>query len=186
MVRKAILVVGLPGSGKSLIVEAAKSCHIPVFNMGDVIREEAKRSSLKETSENLAKIARELRIKYGSHIIARKTYEKIAKIGSDVVLIDGVRSWDEVEFFNNVFNKVIIIAIHAPRRIRFERLIKRGRKDDPKTWNDFIKRDERELNMGVGRVIALSDFIILNYDRSKDEVIQEAKRLIMKVINDGD
>lgn len=187
MPRKAILVAGLPGAGKSIVVEAARSLKLPVFSMGDVVREEATRRGLDKSAENLRAIALELREERGPQVIAEMTVEKIMSkaSGSEVVLIDGVRSWDEVEYFSSVFSQIILISVHAPPKIRFKRLLKRGRKDDPKSWEDFIKRDEVELRLGLGKVIALSDIIFLNYNKSKEEAIKEAKRLLTEVISCG-
>lgn len=36
-----ILVAGMPGSGKSIVAEAARELGLPVYTMGDVVREEA-------------------------------------------------------------------------------------------------------------------------------------------------
>jgi len=184
---KVILVSGLPGAGKSVLVEAAKRLRIPIFSMGNIVREEAERRGLTKSANNLRTIALDLRRKYGPQIIAERTARKILNEAKDskIVLIDGVRSWYEVEYFNKVFEKVILISVHAPPRVRFERLLRRGRSDDPKTWKDFVKRDERELSLGLGKVIALSDIIFLNYDKSKEKAIKEAKELLEKVMDCG-
>ena len=36
------------------------------------------------------------------------------------------------------------------------------REDDSKDYNEFLKRDQMELDFGIGTVIALSDKIITN------------------------
>ena len=36
------------------------------------------------------------------------------------------------------------------------------REDDSKDYNEFLKRDQMELDFGIGTVIALSDKIIIN------------------------
>ncbi|RLE74753.1 MAG: dephospho-CoA kinase [Thermoprotei archaeon] len=184
---RAILVSGLPGAGKSLLVEAARELGIPTVSMGDVVREEARRRGLPETSEVLARLARELRDLRGPQAVAELTVRKAEAVAesSDTVLIDGVRSWEEVEFFERAFGDVVIVAVHAPRRVRFERLVARGREDDPKTWEEFVERDERELGLGVGKVIALSDAMLLNYGKSKEEALREAKELLAEVVCGG-
>ncbi|MEM1596250.1 MAG: AAA family ATPase, partial [Desulfurococcaceae archaeon] len=42
--RLFILIVGMPGSGKSLVVQAARDLGLPVYTMGDVVREETLRT----------------------------------------------------------------------------------------------------------------------------------------------
>lgn len=187
MSRKAILVAGLPGAGKSVLVKAAKDLKLPVFSMGDIVRDEAIKRNLSVNAENLKAIALELRKKRGPQVIAEMTVKRVMSEAGDseIVLIDGVRSWDEVEYFSRAFSQIVLISVHAPPKIRFKRLLKRGRKDDPKTWEDFVKRDEVELKLGLGKVIALSDIIFLNYDKNKEDAIKEAKELLIKVINRG-
>lgn len=180
-----VLVTGMPGAGKSLIAEAAKRLNIPVICMGDIVREKAKERGLPITPEVLNKIATELREKYGADVIAKLTLEKVSKLNQKVVLIDGVRSWSEVQYFKNKCKDIVIVAIHAPPQERFKRLLSRGRKDDPKTFEEFVKRDERELKMGIGNVIALADYMIVNFRKKKEEIIQEAIEVLKEVIKSG-
>jgi dephospho-CoA kinase len=69
---------------------------------------------------------------------------------------------EEVNEFRKFFPKFKILAIHASPRTRFRRLLKRNRSDDPKNWEAFIERDERELKVGIGEVIAQADLILMN------------------------
>jgi dCMP deaminase len=41
-----------------------------------------------------------------------------------------------------------LLNITAPRKIRFERIKKRGRENDPKTLKEFIRTEEREFKSG--------------------------------------
>jgi len=43
MIRLIFCITGMPGSGKSLVADAAKQLGFRVVSMGDVIREEAER-----------------------------------------------------------------------------------------------------------------------------------------------
>ena len=58
MRRKAILVAGMPGAGKRTAIEAMASGRIPVFRMGDVVREEASRMGVEPTPEGLGCLKR--------------------------------------------------------------------------------------------------------------------------------
>ncbi|MFW6040255.1 MAG: dephospho-CoA kinase, partial [Thermoplasmatota archaeon] len=74
-----------------------------------------------------------------------------------------VRSYEEVDIFKaELQEKMQIVAIHASPETRYERLKKRGRDDKPHTWDEFIERDHRELDWGLGKIIALADKIIIN------------------------
>ncbi|MCD6563756.1 MAG: flagellar hook-basal body complex protein FliE [Thermoproteales archaeon] len=181
-----LLIAGMPGAGKSIFVSVARKMSIPVYSMGDVIREEAKARQIDLSDESLGKLAIELRKIYGDDIIARKISKQIALSSSRIVLVDGVRSLEEVKFFQEEFGSIKIIAIHASPMTRYRRLIKRGRKDDPKDWEDFISRDYRELNIGIGNVIALADIMIINENITKEEFYDKCMKVIKKVVGDDE
>ncbi len=175
-----ILVVGMPGAGKGIIVDIARErFNLKTYTMGDVIREEALRKYGEITPETMLKVSREVREKYGSQYVAIKTYERIDR-SEKVVLIDGVRSLDEVEYFRK-HGETIIIAIHASPRTRFERLLKRGRVGDPRNWEEFVERDMIELSFGIGNVIALADYMIVN-EGDIEEVRREVENVLRKII----
>jgi len=182
MVRKIICVSGMPGAGKTSIIESLKNRGIPVIVMGDIIREEAAKRGIEPSLGGLGKIMVELRKSYGPSIVAKLCLEKIALISNDTVIIDGVRSLDEVEEYRRSFSKVLVVAIHASPTTRFKRLYNRGREDDPKSWSEFIDRDFRELSIGLGNVISLADYMIVN-----EGSIEESRKIfehIVRVVGD--
>ena len=175
---KIIGVTGLPGSGKSVVSRAAKKLDIPIVRMGDVIRDEAKKRNQK-TGE----VAVELRKEYGEFVIAERCVEIINKHTvtknpspdtnprnrtrirvpkCDIYMIEGIRSPYEVEIFKKNFSEFKVIAIHSTPNTRFKRLKRRMRPDDSHEESDFLIRDQRELNFGIGNVIATADYMVVN------------------------
>ena len=169
---------GLPGSGKSLVSEIAAKKGAAVVSMGDIIREEAKKrgESSKETATNLRK-------EHGKYIVAKLTIEKIKKMIEDklatTIIVEGIRSPFEVNMFKENFDDFIILSIFANPAIRFKRLQQRNREDDSENYEDFLKRDQMELDFGIGTVISLSDKIIINekdlesYEKEKASLEKE-------------
>ena len=76
----------------------------------------------------------------------------------------------------------MIVAVHASPRTRFSRLSTRGRRDDPKSWEEFVARDMKELGFGIGDVIALADVMVVNEDKSPEEVASEALEAVKRVL----
>ena len=169
---------GLPGSGKSLVSDIATERGAIIVSMGDIIREEAKKrgESTKETAKNL-------RAEHGQYIVSQLTIDKIKKLQEDgienTIIVEGIRSPHEVDMFKENFDNFIILSIFANPTLRFERLLKRMREDDSQDYNEFKKRDQMELDFGIGTVIALSDKIIINesdlesYSEKIDEFLKQ-------------
>ncbi|WP_243666098.1 AAA family ATPase [Vulcanisaeta sp. JCM 16159] len=170
------MITGLPGSGKTIVSDVARELGLPVVTMGDIIREEAVKSGI---SSSMASVI--LRLRNGTRIIAYKTIDKIPK-SLNAIVIDGARSIREVETIEEVLStKAVLIYVVAPWRLRFERLLRRGRPDDPKTLEDFLMRDLRELRYGLGDLIARADYILVN-DSSIDELREKVRKILTSLI----
>jgi dephospho-CoA kinase len=152
----------MPGAGKSLVVDTARDLGYAIVTMGDVVREQTRQRGLEPTPQNVGKVMLELRAEGGNFVIAKKCIPKIEEQASSKVLVDGLRSQFEADIFKEHFQKFTVVAVHAPPQIRFQRLSRRGRSDDPKMWEVFHERDMRELGVGLGTVIALSEKILVN------------------------
>lgn len=181
--KKVIGVAGMPGAGKTLAANTAEHMGFEVIVMGDVVREEAKKRGLEPNPENLGRLMLQLREMEGPAVIAKRCIPKIKAAKSNLIMIDGVRSLHEVREFRNHFTKFMILAVHASPETRFKRLFKRKRSDDPKKWDTFVERDMRELNVGLGYVIALADHLIVN-EGSKDEFEEAVRKFLKKVMED--
>jgi dephospho-CoA kinase len=155
-------VAGMPGAGKGAFRRVIQRMGYPVVIMGDEVREEAKRRNLKPTPENLGKIMLQLREAEGPTAVAKRCIPKLKKTREEVVVVDGIRSLDEVEEFKKHFPNFTLIALHASPKTRYRRLSRRKRSDDPKSWETFMQRDLRELNVGLGAVITTADHTIVN------------------------
>jgi dephospho-CoA kinase len=159
--KKVIAISGMPGAGKGVAAEAAKQLGFGVLVLGDVIREETERRGLEPTLKNMGDVMLDVRTKEGPAAVARRLLPKVDANEATVVVIEGIRSQDELTELKSKFD-VLTVAIHASPRTRFQRLLSRNRSDDPKTWDTFCERDLRELNVGLGQVIALADILLVN------------------------
>lgn len=161
--KRVIGVAGLPGSGKSLVSNSARKKGVVIINMGDFIREEASKRN-----ESSGKVAVDLRKEQGEYVLAKMCVDKIRKSGDVNFLIDGIRSTYEVDLFRRSFKNFKVLSVFSSPRTRFNRLKLRMRDDDSCDYEDFRNRDLRELGFGIGDVISLSNYIIVNEGHIKN------------------
>ena len=167
--RTILGITGMPGSGKTVFANILKEYGFIRVTMGDVIRREVKEREMERTAENCRLVMYQLREQHGDDIIAKKTGEFIKTLDETKIVIDGIRSMVECNYFKQTFGEYFaFVAVHANPQIRFSRLVGRTRDDDPTSYKDFIERDEGELKLGLGEVISLSPYIIQNNDTKED------------------
>ncbi|MDR2623745.1 MAG: AAA family ATPase [Methanobrevibacter sp.] len=156
---KVLGICGLPGSGKSFIYEIAKDYDAVIYNMGDVIREEASKRNMSPGD-----MAVQLRKEEGDNVVAKLIVKKIKrnKDKSRLFIIEGIRSLFEVELIKENFKDFSLLSIFASPKTRFARLKMRNREDDSCSFDEFKRRDKRELNFGIANVIVYSDHLIIN------------------------
>ncbi len=181
-----ICTVGLPGAGKSILVKAARELGVPVYIMGDIIREKAKAKYGRDDAYHTGLFMKEIRRKFGRDIVARLTIDKIKDRGEDSrhILIDGLRNIEELEYFRSTGYKVVLIAVVASFPTRFKRIITRNRRDDIKTLSEFISRENREKDIGLVDVIREADYYFINEGITVEESIEEAKKLLKLIMED--
>ena len=171
---------GMPGSGKSLVVAAARLAGYDVVVMGDVVRGEAKDRRLELTPKNIGEVMLELREKFGVGVVADRCIGKIERKRSGKVIVDGIRSLSEVEVFKKHFSKFSLIAVYSSSEARFNRLYRRHRSDDPDGWELFHERDMRELGVGLGNAIVMAEHMIVN-ENNRNAAKASAKRVLRSI-----
>ena len=174
-----IVIVGMPGAGKSLASHVAEEMEVPIFVSGDIIRNEAKRRGLSPNKKNLGQLMLHIRESEGMGAVARRLVPLIRETPSRNVVYEGARNMEEIEELAKHY-KVSIVAIHASPDSRFQRLLRRKRSDRPRTRADFFERDKRELTVGVGRVISLADRMVENEDSIT--ALKRRMRRVLKTI----
>lgn len=176
---RVVATTGMPGSGKGLGVEVAEALDVPVVLMGDLVREETGGLEGEGGPRVFGEVASRVREEEGPGAWAKRTVERIDALEHDgVVLVDGVRSLDEVGVFREAYGDgLLVVAVLASPRTRYERLEKRGRIEDEGSVDWFKERDLRELGYGLGRVVAMADVYIVN-----EESPEEAKAMLRAVL----
>jgi len=129
------------GKGEAIkyLVENKK---FTAFSLSDVIRDEAKKRGLEPVRDNLISIGNELRAKEGPGVLAKMAVKKI--INMPQAVIDSIRTPAEIEELRRSLKNFRLVGISADAKIRFERGQKRGRQGDAATFEEFVKKEEKE------------------------------------------
>jgi hypothetical protein len=167
-----------------------------VVVMGDAIRKEAMRLHLELTDDNLGQVGNLLRKKEGPTAIAQRTLEMARSFGGETVIVDGLRSKAEVDFFRSNSKNFKLVEICAPHEARSKRIAIRGRSDDSnleggndtceskacKDKNNLAfqvleRRESREIGWGMHEAIKEADYRVRN-----EGDIDAFRRSIQKVL----
>lgn len=166
---KILAVVGMSGSGKSMVASYFKNMGFPIIYFGEFIIREIERRKLAITPNNEQFVREEIRRQKGMDVCAQIALPliKLRLLEHQLVVIDGLYSFQEYKTLKSEFNdNLFILAIFTPKNIRYERLT--SRQERPLTLLEAEKRDYLEIDkIEKGGPIAMADSTIINdNDRS--------------------
>ena len=169
-----MVIIGLTGpngSGKGVLADFLKARSFVYRSLSDEIRQDLERRGLEITRKNLVRVGTELRQKHGQAVLAERVLASLEKDRNYV--IDSIRHPAEVEALRRLGN-FTLLRVEAASRTRFERLRRRARENDPRTWEEFLELDRREggsadaASQQVDAVARMADHVISNEGRVED------------------
>jgi len=160
------VITGMPASGKNIARTYAESKNIPYFATGDIVRREVKQQGLEPNAKNTAMVSTRLRGPDGMGD-TRLVLAHAIESKNDIVFMEGMSSWTEVELIRERV-RLVVIAFIAPRKLRLERIMSRRRSDDSAAA--FDDRDMREIEYGTAIPVALADGYVLNIRGMEDAI----------------
>jgi dephospho-CoA kinase len=175
--------VGTMGAGKGVSAEYLVKKGFQYTSLSDEIRAELKSRKLSETRELLTSVGNDLRIRFGTGILAQRVLNKIVP-GKDYV-VDSIRNPDEVKKLQSRPD-FVLIKIDAPARVRFDRICARARTGDVQTFDQFFAQETMETdstNPNKQRLKATADmaqYTIVN-DSSLEKLYQRIDQLLKQL-----
>lgn len=174
-----VAIVGMPGSGKSVVADYFRGQGIPVIRFGKIITDEVARRGLALTPANEQIVREDLRRQHGMDVCAKLSIRELQDLSKSHprVGIDGLYSFAELKTLASEFGpRLVVLAIAAPRRVRYERLAHRPER--PLSAIEAQNRDYREIEtLEKGGPIAIADLTIVN-DESASELINKVERAL--------
>jgi dCMP deaminase len=155
------ILIGLTGencAGKGTAAEYLQKKGFYYLSLSDVIREALADEGKEITREALIAKGNQMRAEDGAGILAKKTLAKVQP-GRNYV-IDSIRNPAEAQALLER-KEFTLIYITASPRIRFERMKKRRREGDPRSFESFLAIEARELDGGSEHKQRLRDTFAL-------------------------
>ncbi len=171
-------ITGMPLSGKTSVAEMLEDEGFSLLDMGDVVRAEMEKRGIEAGNEGA--FVNGQREENGMDAIAQLSVPYLEDLmdETDRIIITGMRGWNEKRRFEKETSEDLdVIALWASRDTRRQRREARQREEDVK-GQDFHERDIREIENGVGKLMALSDHMINNDGIELDELHERVREVI--------
>lgn len=173
------MIIGLTGParcGKDTVaqhlVESYEFKHFDFYR--DVLVKELEKRGLEPTKMNASKLGDELRKKHGQEVMAKLLLEKV---DAPRIVVTGVRSPAEVEYFRVKTPSFHLALVTAPPEVRFAR-----RKEyDPQTLEEFLARDENDRKKGMFEVFEMAD-VSFDNDGGVGELLAKVDEWVQGVL----
>lgn len=174
-----IAIAGMAGSGKSLLANFFRQRSLPVIHGGQLIMDAMVARGIPLAPESERKFSEDIRAKHGRAILAEMALPSIknALLLSGHAIVDSLYSLSEYKALKSAFGlDFIVIAIVAPKQLRYERL--ETRHERPFTRSEAEERDLAEVEkIEKGGPIALADYTIVN-DGEPSKMFAEAEKIL--------
>lgn len=182
------MLVGLPGCGKSAVASILREeLGYEVIDMSDLVKEEARKRGLGVDRESLRKTGEALRREMGPSAVAKLVLRRVDELEAQAprpgYVISGIRNQEEVDEVKARFrDEAVCVAIHAPKRLRYLRMLRRGRRGfDAPTMEEMERQDRREVELfRMGEPFILADELIVN-SGSLEELRSRALAVVLRI-----
>lgn len=182
VIRNIIGIVGMPAAEKTVVAEfLSEISRISSLRMSEILEEEIIEKNTELEPSKYKGIAKHLREKFGRDIIAKRTLKRAKNKRLSSVIIDGIRNKEEVNFLRSESKKFILICVHSSPAIRYKRLM--SEEIGPRSLNEDECKDldNHNLALGIGDVIALVDYIIINDELKSENLKVKVQNIYFKI-----
>lgn len=160
---KLIAITGLTGSGKSIAAKFFRDKGMPVLRFGDQTDLGLQELGMEINEKNERWYREKIRQELGMAVYAIKIKPRIEEAAKtyNLIVLDGLYSWEEYIYLNKIYPQLQILCIYTTPKIRYGRLRKRTTR--PLTDKEAHTRDISEIEkLNKGGTIVMADYLIKN------------------------
>ena len=179
---KLIAIVGMSGSGKSVVTEYLENNNWVKLYFGGITYKLMEEAGIERTPDGKSEkeFREKLREEHGKECYAKFLEPEIREaLKNNNVVLDGLYSWYEYTYLIERFPELKLISVVVDKKIRYDRVA--SRKDRPFDRDAIEYRDISEIeNLAKGGPIAFADYYILN-NGTVEEEIERLKEILEEV-----
>ncbi len=170
---KILAIVGMSGSGKSVVVDHLTNLGFPKVYFGGMIYKEMQKRGIERTPDGESeKHFREMiRETEGKDWVVRQVIDEAKSLisaGQKRIVLDGLYTWTEYKILKKEFpGQMSVLAVVVDKSVRHKRVSKRPER--PFNAEEIQERDRSEIeNLEKGGPIAMADYYLLNNSSVED------------------
>ena len=176
---KCIAIVGMSGSGKSVVTDYLESIGWTKLYFGGITYKLMEEAGIERTADGKSEkeFREKLREEHGPECYAKFLEPEIKEaLKTNNVVLDGLYSWYEYKYLIERFPNLKLVCIVVDKQIRYNRVAKRAER--PFDEEAIKYRDLSEIeNLYKGGPIAYADYYILN-NGDKESEIERLKEIL--------
>ncbi len=163
------MILGLTGpicAGKDEVAKILVSLGFERFSLSDEIRTEMRAKGIVLTRDSIQEYGDRTRRREGAGTWARRIVPRI--MPNKNYVIDSIRNPGEIDELRQL-DDFFLVKVEAPGKMRFARMVKRARSEDPMNFADFQQLELKDLGIGQeaygqqnAQCFALADYTISN------------------------
>lgn len=148
-----------------------------------IVRDMLARIDTPATRENMSALSLGLRQIFGEDIFAKAIINDVNSFHSDIVIVDGVRRMEDIEFLKDL-PQFALVSVDATPENRYERMKARNENpgDAEKTFEEFLQQQLLETEMTIAHVMSEAQYQITN-NGTLDELHAQTDKLITDLMS---